>query len=1492
MWMLLIGTLSIKPWKGASVSDMKRLLAAILSLPLVCVTAQAEARVRFEPAPGSEARFLARGAGYRLSITPTQLELALNHAQLRLRWIGARKDARIEAIEPLPGRINYISGRDPSRWRIGVPTFARVLCRGVYPGIDLVYYGNQGNLEYDLVVQPGADVRAVRLRLKGARSGGGGLVLGLGDGEVRLQRPHAYQSIEGSRRVVPVTYRFFGNGDIGFSVGRYDRRRALIVDPVLVYSSYHGGSGADRARAIAVDSTGNAFVTGSTTSANFAVIGSPFDSTLGGSTDAFVSKISPTGTLLYSTYLGGGSSDSGLGLALDPNGNVYVTGSTTSSDFPATAGVAQPTFGGGTDAFVTKLGSDGRPAYSTYLGGAGNENLDGTNLVFFTSAGAIAVDTQGNAYVTGVAGSGFPTTAGAMQSTSGGGTFSQDAFVAKLSTGGTLAYSTYFGGNGIDTGYAIAVDSAGNAWIAGRTTSSNLTTTSGALRTALGSVLAGFLLKLSSTGSLQYSTYLGGNDGNTDGLSVAVDGSGNCYVAGATSSTSFPTTAGALHRTRRGDNDAFLSKFSSVGALVYSTLLGGSGHENQLFNLEEGGASIKVDSSGNVTFLGSTRSSDIPVTSDAIQVAPGSNGLFSTSNGGTTWNATGLPHNPSVASLAIDPTDSMTLYVSSRDDIVKSTNGGQTWISSKNGIMAGADPLSITLGIRTLAINPQSSSTLYVATTVGVFKSTNGGASWTASSSGIPAGVGGSVNIQTLAIDPLNPNNLYAGYQSQPGAGPTLFRSTNGGASWSSAGSEITLTPVNVIAIDPKTPATLYVAVGSTFGAGGLFKSTNAGTSWLTANNGLAASPDIRAIAIDPVTPSTLYVGIASGGVFKSVNSGALWTAVNTGLTNLAVRGLAVDPNAPSTVYAATTGGVFKSTDAGASWGLTGLSVSVTLLAFERGTSSKLYAATAPTADAFIEKLNATGSAVLFASYLGGVADDVGRSLALDSSGNIHVAGETESRDFPLRGAFQAAIGATGSDDGFVAKIGLGGGTTSHSFSLVDRSGISLASSGSAQKIDVGYARIQANGGSTTPAGLAIFGLRQNGVLVTEAGVPASPLVREGRIFAEVGGSTNTGLAIANPNDQPTTISYFYTDLDGNNFDNGSFNLGAREQKAAFLNEPPFNGRSSLLGTFTFSSSLPVAAIALRGFNNEENSFLITTLPVAELGSTLTSTAIFPHFADGDGWVTQLILVNSTDQTITGVIDFLGQGSGSTPAQPALVTIDGQSASTFAYAIPARSMRRFRTSGSSATIAAGSIRVTPSSGRTPSGLGIFSFRQGGVTVTEAGVPALPAARAQRMYAEFSGPIQTGVAVANVAADAVTVRFEANSFSNPASVISGQLTVPGNGQVAKFLREIPGLEGLPDGFQGVLRISTDAPQGVSVLGLRGRTNESNRFLITTTPPVDENKAASSSEMLFPHFVSGGGYTTQFILFSGALGQASSGILRFFNQAGEALVIAVQ
>ncbi len=685
----------------------------------------------FEPNLGQadpRVKFLSRGRAYTLFLTKDEAVLVVQKPEVRsqkaeegrrplsvvrgqlqqnpaspsppsfldLKLLGANPVAKVTGANELPGKSNYLIGNDSKKWRTNVPTYGRVRYENIYSGVDLVYYGKPGGqLEYDFVVAPGADPRAItlgidargpvsRIKIQNSKfktdlrqskiqnrkskiasslrfAPNGDLVVALPGGEVWLHKPVVYQTesrvesqeskvesrqrttdhgqrtsdnskfkIQNSqtrqrttghrqltsgnpqstiqnRKLIDARYVLKSDDEVIFEIAPYDRTLPLIIDPVLSYSTYLGGSDMDYANGIAVDASGNAYVTGYTASTDFPLV-NPAQSSPGGGAcsdgvdviacfDAFVAKLNPTGTaLVYSTYLGGSNEDYGTGIALDASGHAYVTGYTNSTDFPVRQAL-QPQNAGGYDAFVAELSADGASLiYSTYWGGS----LDDIGT-------GIAVDSSGNAYVSGYTESpDFPVSSRAFQGAYGGGV--HKGFVVKFNSGGAqLGYSTFLGGSGDDYAYAAAVDSAGDAYVTGATNSTNFPTLNAFQPNYAGGLCApapntfpcydAFAAKLNPAGSaLIFSTYLGGT-GSDYGYAIALDSSANAYITGYTTSTNLPTTAGAFGRVFGGSYDAFVAKLNGAGStLDYSTYLGGSGTEVAY--------GIAVDSTGSAFVTG------------------------------------------------------------------------------------------------------------------------------------------------------------------------------------------------------------------------------------------------------------------------------------------------------------------------------------------------------------------------------------------------------------------------------------------------------------------------------------------------------------------------------------------------------------------------------------------------------------------------------------------------------------------------------------------------------------------------------------------------------------------------------------------------------------------------------------------------------------------------------------------------------------------------
>ncbi len=637
-----------------------------------------------------EVRYVSHGAGYELFLTPQEAVLSLRdpatydlsplhrfktlralHAAsrarmmtaVRMRFEGANSAPQISATDRLVKKTNYFIGNNPAKWRTGVASYARVKYADLYPGVDMLFYGNQRRLEYDFVVAPGADPKNIRLKIQGARrvriNARGDVILSIAGGELTLQKPVVYQMLKGERHEIAGGYVLTKGHRLTFSVPVYDRNEPLILDPVLNYSTYLGGSlgtstippgtGIDQGFGIAVDATGNTFVAGTTFSTNFpttaanAYKAGPLASNPSGA--VFVTEMNPTGTAeIYSTYLTGSTGDVGTALALDSSGKIYVTGQSFSSDFPTTSNAFKqspnPTNTNVGTSFISKidptLSGLASLVYSSYIGGTSGDFGNG-----------IAVDASGNAYVTGItfslAGSGatfnslltFPVLNAfqAAPTSSANG----NAFLTRIDTtksgNASLIYSTYLGGAGAnaatlgfaDQGFGVTVDSSSNAYIVGATSSTDFPT-NGTLaanqpNSPPGNTKGtGFLTRIDTTksggASLAYSTYLGGQTQDL-GFGIALGPNNVAYMTGTTNSTNFPTMpAGAFQTTNKASGGTAFVTLIDTGvaggaSLKYSTYLGGASNDV--------GGGIRADGAGNAYVVGATGSIGFPITAGALQ---------------------------------------------------------------------------------------------------------------------------------------------------------------------------------------------------------------------------------------------------------------------------------------------------------------------------------------------------------------------------------------------------------------------------------------------------------------------------------------------------------------------------------------------------------------------------------------------------------------------------------------------------------------------------------------------------------------------------------------------------------------------------------------------------------------------------------------------------------------------------------------------------------
>lgn len=1010
----------------------------------------------FEPNVGQcdgPAEFLARGRGYGVFLTRDSVLLGLGqHGNgVRMRLVGANPDARLTPERALPGVSNYLVGSDPQKWHRDVPTYAAVRYTGVYDGVDMLCYGSQQRLEYDLEIAAGADPSRVRLRFEGQRTAmvddDGDLVLALETGELRQQRAVVYQQDGATKRTVAARYTLGPDGEVGIDVGEYDRARPLVIDPVLIFEDFIGGSlSRESAADIAVDASGNAYVLGSTDAIDFPTSAGAFGTTLSlGSAaetnDTFVTKFDPTGsTLLYSTYLGGSAGETAGGIAVDTAGRAYVTGTTYSNDFPTTPGAfnTHPVLG---DAFVVELAADGTGlVYSTGLGGSSND-----------IALAIAVDGAGRATVTGqTISTDFPTTPGAYDHSIA--SQANDVFVTRLNAGGgSLAFSTYLGGASDDFADAVAFDTTGAVIVAGVTTSSDFPVTDGV---AYAGGYDAFLAKLAPDGgSLRYARYFGG-EGSDFGLSVVVDASGAAYMCGATTSAAYPVTPGAFHT----DDDAtigsaFVTKVSLAGLTIYSARFGGMYYDS--------GDDLALDANGNVYVACTTGSPDFPTTAlaydrthaggyDAAVAklnASGSGLIYSTFVGGS--------DNDSGCHVALTASNAAVIAGTTGSIDFPTTPGAyrRRWAAGGDVFVTAIAPNGRSLGYST-----------YLTGTVahGLYLDEEAyGAGVDAAGNSYVTGLTESPNFPTTAgayeTDPAGsgPDLGVDAYVSKISADGThlIYSTFLGGASADIA---------YALAVDPT--GGVYVA-GSTSSAD--FPTTPGAADSVYSNESGIVLGEGFVAKLSPAGDGLVYATYLGGESLETVNGiavGAGGVAYATGYTQSTdfpvtagafqtsyggtedafVTAIASDGR--SFVYSAFLGG------AGDEIGTT-VSVDATGAAYVTGAATADFPTTqgafdvtfngtvsgAP--DAYVAKVAPNGAAIIYATYLGGSGgQDVGNAIVVDRLGNAFVAGYTYSTDFPTtEGAYDRTM--TGVTDAFVTKLSPSGGALVYSTFLGGENG-------------------------------------------------------------------------------------------------------------------------------------------------------------------------------------------------------------------------------------------------------------------------------------------------------------------------------------------------------------------------------------------------------------------------------------------------------------------
>lgn len=991
----------------------------------------------FEANSGQSSRkvkFLARGQGYGLFLTATGPVMSLTKnsekktdlkkslavtgnspaaetAVVSWELVAANKSPRISGLDALPGKANYFRGNDPSKWQSNVSTYSKVRYSNVYPGIDVVYYGNQRQLEYDFIVAPGKDPNRIKLNFKGATAteldAEGNLILRTRAGDITQAKPFAYQEIAGVRQQVSANYRL-SKGVVGFSLGNYDRSRPLVIDPVLVYSSFLGGTNGEDARAIAVDSNGNAYITGRTLSSNFPVVGG-VQAAKNSVIDAFIVKVNATGnSLVYSTYLGGDGEDTGYGIKVDDQGNAYVGGSTWSSNFPTTPGALQTSKDNLGDGFVVKLNAAGSTlAYSTYLGG---DDVDIINGLGLSADGSVTVtgNTSSSRFNTTV----FPTPRGGSPVFR---TVDTAAHWSPSSAGLTA--------NAVNT-FAIQ---PGNSSIiyAG--------TDAGLFKSTDGGINWSFL----ATGVPTSNT-------NT----VVIDPSNSSVIYAATDTNIYKSTDGGASFSLKGQNlfPTCLAIDPGVPTTLYTgTALG-------LFKTTNGG-----DSWAEVFYGSNAPQSPYvhqvvvdPVNSNNVYVGTDTDGLFKTASGNGWVHLGGsgpLPGNNTISALALNPANPATIYagILNQPNFVKSTDGGATWTAISVTYMVNGESTFPDVG--SIAIDPTTPTTIYVGSKVGygVLKSVDGGATWNQSNSGLTR-----LFINSVTLDPGNPAILFAGAYvfsdcfvarlNSTGSGLLYLRNFGGESNESAAA--VAVDSDGSAYVGGNTASTdfpvlnAFQSTPSKFGDAFLTKLNNSGDFVYSTFLGGNFFDSITAVAVNSGRP--VIVGQTSSSDFPTVNAiKSTFDGEDAFVARFNSAGNALD-------FSTYLGGSNSDQALGVTLDAAG---NVYVTGSTQSSDFPLQSAAQVTlggsSDAFVTELNPAGNQYVYSTFLGGSASDQANGIAVDSTGAAYVAGVTSSNNFPTVNAYQATRKG---NDAFFTKIGAAGLAANIQFSQsnyqVNESGI------------------------------------------------------------------------------------------------------------------------------------------------------------------------------------------------------------------------------------------------------------------------------------------------------------------------------------------------------------------------------------------------------------------------------------------------------------------
>lgn len=910
---------------------------------------------RFEANRGqatAPVKFIARGQGFALLLSAREAVLRLRDgatggaAWLRMQLVNANRRPRVAGLNEQSGRSHYFIGGAARRWITEVKAWSKVRYQAVWPGVDLIWYGNGQQFEHDFIVAPGADPARIKLAFAGAQSlrldPDGALALRVQGGELRLLKPIAWQEVNGARREVACAYRLGANNQISFRLGSYNRQARLVIDPVLSYSTFLGGNNTDNGVSIAVDRDGNTYLVGSTASTDFPGA-SAVQAIKGNQWDAFVLKLNANGSgVTYATWLGGDGNDFGNAVAVDAGGNVYLAGDTSSPNFPTTTGARQRQIGGGTDAFVAKLNASGSALlYSTYLGGDG-----------FDRALGVAVDAAGNAYLTGQTDAGNFPTVGLDTRRSGAPLFRSDNGGAVWEPSGNGLAASAVGGLALDP-----------------TNASTLYATAGA------------------------------------GLYRSIDGRQWQLVGGP------PAVNGVVP----GIFSVALA--AATPAAIYLAT------SNGIYKSTDGGQTFALRSTGLFTPFVNTIIVD-PATPTTLYAGT-IQGAFKSVNGGDSWTAinNGLTDAPgasrtlSVRRLVVDPRNPATLYAATSRGVFKSVNGGGNWSGANNGfanVQAGLGP-----DILALVVDSLAPLTLYAGVSGffgSVYKTTDGGANWQRMNAGLSISINGVSNPLTptaLAIDPTNPATIYVGTTFG------VWRSVDGGASWSVRSDGLSSPAVVTLLVDRQ--GIVYAAVNA--GTDAFAAKLNATGSALDYSLYLGGAQSDTGYGIAVDAAGNAWVTGAANSIDFPVNNAR--QATNAGFADAFV--MKINPAGTELLFSSYLGGSFGdearhiALDSAGDAYLTGLTGST-----DFPLANALQGTYRGGSEAFITKLKSDGAELIYSTYLGGSGTDQAFSIAVDSRGSAWITGVSNSGDFPLVNPLQTMLGNF-NNDAFVARLDAAG---------------------------------------------------------------------------------------------------------------------------------------------------------------------------------------------------------------------------------------------------------------------------------------------------------------------------------------------------------------------------------------------------------------------------------------------------------------------------------